>query len=173
MLLSEAASAAYARLAALASALSSTEPSLWAPSLLSLASAVHRAAICCAREPRGGGRSLVVVGGDACRVRAPRSACRGLVSVGALVVGSGLDGGGRCLVVVGGGACRVRAPRGACLGLVVDGALVVGPFIDLVRMSSWAPLASFPWLERSSSDSSDSNQNSAPGALPWTLFGLP
>ena len=63
----------------------------------------------------------------------------GLVSVGALFVGSGLDGGGRCLVVVGGGACRLRAPRGARLGLVIEGALVVGPFVDLVRMSSWAP----------------------------------
>ena len=101
----------------------------------------------CARAPSCGGRCLVVVGGDAHRVRAPRGARPGLVSVGALVVGSGLDGGGRCLVVVGGGACRVRAPRGARLGLVVDGALVVGPFVDLVRMLSWAPPASFPWLE--------------------------
>jgi hypothetical protein len=153
----EAARAAYACLAALALASSSTEPSLWAPSLISSASAVHRAAIRRAREPHGGGRSLVGGGSDVCRVRVPRGACRGLVSVGALVVGSGLDGGGRCLVVIGGGACRVRVPRGARLGLVVDGALVVGPFVDLVRMLSWAPPASFPWLERSSSDSSDSN----------------
>ena len=112
---------------------------MWVPSSISSAPAVHRGAICRACAPRGGGRCLVVVGGDACRVRAPRGARPGLVSVGALVVGSGLDGGGRCLVVVGGGACRLSAPRGARHSIVVDGALVVGPFVDLVRMSSWAP----------------------------------
>ena len=100
---------------------------------------MHRGAIRRTWAPRGGGRCLVVVCGNACRVRVPRGACPGLVSIGALVVGSGLDGGGRCLVVDGGDACRLRAPHGARLGLVVDGALVVGPFIDLVRMSSWAP----------------------------------
>jgi hypothetical protein len=33
----------------------------------------------------------------------------------------------------------LSAPRGARHSIVVDGALVVGPFVDLVRMSSWAP----------------------------------
>ena len=44
-----------------------------------------------ARMPRGGGCCLVVVGGNARPVRAPCGARRGLLSVGALVVGSGLD----------------------------------------------------------------------------------
>ena len=91
--------------------------------------------------------SLVVFGGNVCRVRVPSGARHGLVSIGALVVGSGLDGGGRCLVVLGGSVSRVWAPRGARLNLVVDGALVVGLFVDLVRMLSWAPPTSSPWLE--------------------------
>ena len=139
--------AMYAHLAGLASASSLMEPLLWVPSLISLASAMHRCAIRRARVPRGGGRCLFVVGVNACQVRAPCGARPGLVSVGAITLGSGLDGGGRCLVVVGGGAYRVRAPCGARLGLVVDAALVVGPFVDLIRMLSWAPPASFPWLE--------------------------
>ena len=89
----------------------------------------------CTHAPLGGGHCLVVFGGGARNVRAPR----GLVVIGALVGGPVNDvaalgrasgrtrrahvpsGGGRCLV---GGGARVRTPRGALRGLVVVGALV-------------------------------------------------
>ncbi len=102
----------------------------------------------CARVPLGGGHCLVVVGGGARNVRAPRDACLGLVVIEALVGGpvnnvatlgraSGRtcrvhapSGGGQCLILVRGSA-RVLTPRGARRGLVIVGALVKGPVVDI------------------------------------------